>query len=276
MIKRGVSGGVEWVRARARAPRGVVFVPPLVGGDAIQQIRMLRPLRRFGLDLYSFNYAGHGRSSGRFSLHAARENCLEVLDIAWHRSQRLGVPLYGVASCFATIPLLQVTEMRAEPMQKVVLINAIPRWRLRIICANFLRYWRLSGRWFGDLDGLPQAIRTYINELLPDVVHQPQAFGVLARHRVQWTRLMYELLSHATLATNTLKQTPVMCIYGRKDRLLQQMGFQNWGHYEGLIQSISPHTRFLPLDAGHFLNCPKVRRDLIKAVARFFGCHQGR
>lgn len=276
MIKRGISGGVEWLRACASAPRGVVFVPPLVGGDAIQQIRMLRPLLRSGLDLHSFNYAGHGASRGRFSLHAARKNCLEILDIARDRSQQLGVPLFGIASCFATIPLLQAVAMRAEPMQKVVLINAIPRWRLRIICANFLRYWRLSGRWLDRLEGLPQAIRTYINELLPDVVHQPQAFGILARHRVQWTRLTCELLSHATLSTDTLKQTPVMCIYGRKDRLLQQMGFQNWGHYEGLIQSISPRTHFLPLDGGHFLTCPKIRGELINAVVQFFGGHQGR
>ena len=270
MIKRGVNGGVEWVHARAGGARGVVFVPPLVGGDAIQQIRMLRPLLRHGLELLSFNYAGHGQSRGRFSLQAALDNCLRVLDIALGRSQRLGVPLYGLASCFATIPLLEATAIRAEPIRKLVLINAIPRWRLRNVCTNFLHFWRQGGSWLSDLERLPLAIRGYINELLPDVVHNHQAFGVLARQRVQWPRLTCELITHATLSANALKQTPVMCIYGKKDRLLQQLGFSSWRNYECQIQSISPSTRFFPLDGGHFITCPKVRGALLKEVATFY------
>lgn len=251
-------------------------MPPLIGGDATQQVRMLRPLLRHGLELFSFNYAGHSRSKGRFSLQAALDNCLRILDLASAYSHRQGVPLFGLASCFATLPLLHASRVREEPLRKLVLINAIPRWRLLKIAANFLRYWRRSENWFSSIDHLPVAIRAYIHELLPGVHHRPQAFGLLVRQRVQWARVACELFSHTTLMAESLRQTPVMCVYGRKDRLLHQMGYHDWRQYEVMIQSISPRTQFLPLDGGHFLTCPKVRSSLISEVADFFVSNHGK
>lgn len=274
MVQRAIYNGTEWLHVRAKCARGVVFVPPLIGGDGLQQVRLLRRLSRFGFDLISFNYAGHGQSKGRFTLGASIRNCLTILDVALTYCRQTGMPLFGLASCYATLPLLHASCMRNEPMQKMVLINAIPRWSLRKICTSFLRHWRRSGSWADGLNQLPTAIRAFVDDLLPGVVHRPQAFGVLVKQRVQWPRLIWELLSPAPLQPESLRHTPVMCIYGRKDRLLQQMGFHDWRKYELLIQSVSPHTRFLPLDAGHFLAHPHIRYRLTRAVADFFGCDQ--
>lgn len=263
------------MHARAGNTRGVVFVPPLIGGEAIQQIRLLRHLRRYGLDLISFSYAGHGRSKGSFSFQAAFQNCLRMLDLASDYSRQQGVPLFGLASCFAAIPLLQATYARSEPLQKLVLINAIPRWRLDKIGSHFLRYWRQSESWRLSFLELPMVMRAYRDDLLPGVTHRPQAFGVLARQRVQWLRLASELLSHAPLPPAAVSQTPVLCIYGRKDRILHQMGFYKWQCYESLIESICPRTRFFPLDGGHFLNSPDIRYRLTNAVVDFFNWTEG-
>ena len=104
-VERGSVQGVEWMRSSSRGSKGMVIAPPLIGGHALQQLRLLRPLVRRHLDLISFSYAGHGASAGAFSLQASIDNSIAALDLAVDFSRSRKVPLYGVASCFAAMPL---------------------------------------------------------------------------------------------------------------------------------------------------------------------------
>ena len=252
----------------------MVFVPPLIGGDATQQVRMFRQLLRQGMDLISFNYAGHGRTMGRFSLRAACLNCTCILDLALHHCQQTQMPLFGLAASYAAVPLLQAARIRCEPMHKLVLINPIPRWPLGKISAHFWQFWRQGEDWQYRSRYMLEALRAYRDDLLPGVSHRRHAFGVLARHRVKWLRLIWELLLQAPVPPAAVKQTPVMCIYGRKDRLLQQLGYCNWQQYEMLMRSLCPQTRFLPLNSGHFILRPDVRSHLLKNVLYFFNLQE--
>lgn len=270
-VEKGMLQGVEWMRACSRSPRGIVLVPPLIGGHALQQLRLLRPLVRHQFDLISFNYAGHGNSQGAFSLRASTDNSLRILDLALRISFKEKLPLYGLAACYAARPLVLAACQRGEPMAKMVLINAVPHWRLARILADFLRYWQQSDHWQPSLNGIQQALRAYQHDLLPGVIHRNQAFGILSRQRIQWLRLIREVLVQEVPLDLPLLRTPVLCIYGLRDRLLQQLGFSDWPVYQGYIRSICPQAQFCSLNSDHFLAGPGIRRQLVQVVVRFLG-----
>lgn len=268
-IITGVTRGLEWVYARAVQARGIVFIPPLIGGHALQHVRELRQLLHRQFSLFSFNYAGHGHSEGSFCLRTSLINTQQMLDLALDHGTRQQLPVFGVASCFAAIPLLRAASLRGEPMARIVLINAVPTWRLAKATGHFLSFWRRSDAWRPTWRGLVQAIRAYRDDLLPGIVHRRQAFGVLARDRVRWSRVLCELFSQPIVPKAAVSQTPVLCAYGQKDHLLRQIGFSEWSEYEAQIQSICRQVRFKPLNSDHFLADPPVRGQLLKEVVRF-------
>jgi hypothetical protein len=269
-VERGIEKGVEWFRSHGACARGVVIVPPLIGGHAIQQLRLLRPLVRRNLDLISFSYAGHGGSRGAFSLKAALDNSLTALDLAMSKSRQEGLPLFGLASCFAAIPLLHTVQQRNEPLTKMVLINALPHLPWEEMVFDFFRYWRKSHQWRPSLQGLKTALQTYRDDLLPNVRHRHQAFGILPRHRVRWSRMIKDMFAFRQLNAKPIRSTPVLCIYGQHDRMLQHIGFSDWAGYEALIEQICPGARFWRINSDHFLTESKIRRRLIETVIRFF------
>lgn len=269
-VERGSVQGVEWMRSRSRTPRGLVLAPPLIGGHALQQLRLLRPLVRRHLDLLSFSYAGHGASTGAFSIQASIDNSLAALDLATDFSRSQRVPLYGVASCFAAMPMLRTLQQRSESLKKLVLINALPHLRWEKFVFDFLCYWRQHGRWRMTLKGLKAALWAYRDDLLPHVKHGRQAFGILSRQRVNWASIIKDLLTSRQLNGRTLIETPVLAIYGRHDRLLQQVGFSDWSGYEAIIKRICPKVDFCQINGDHFFTGVKLRKRLINTVVNFF------
>jgi pimeloyl-ACP methyl ester carboxylesterase len=271
-VEGGLVHGVEWLRTRGRGAEGLVIVPPLIGGHAIQQLRQLRPLVRRNLDLISFNYAGHGESRGDFSLKAALDNSLTALDLALFNSRREGRPLFGLASCFAAVPLLHAVRKRHEPLAGMVLINALPHLRWEKLVYDFCRYWRSSPARRPTFQGVKTALRTYRDDLLPNVRHRRHAFGILSRQRIQWGRVVQDLFTLRHVNSKPLRSTPVLCVYSRQDRLLRQVGFDDWTGYEATIARICPRIQFWRTDGDHFVSGPEVRLRLIETVIRFFHC----
>ncbi len=257
------------MRIYGPTPRGLVIAPPLIGGHALQQLRILRPLVRRNFDLLSFSYSGHGDSEGTFSIQASMVNSEIALDLAMSQSQKEGLPLYGIASCFSAIPMLHSVHQRGEPMAKIVLINAMPNLHWEKMVFHFLRYWRRNRQGGLSFSSLGAAVRAYRDELLPNVSHAPQGFGILSRHRIQWSQMLQDLIAYRQWSTKPIALTPVLCVYGRQDRLLPQIGVADWDGYEAMIERICPRTRFLRIDGDHFLTGMDIRRGIIKAVSGF-------
>ncbi len=268
-VERGSVNGVEWMHSRSRMPRGLVVAPPLIGGHALQQLRLLRPLVRRHLDPLSFSYAGHGASQGVFSVQASIENCLSAIDLATTMCRTQKIPLYGVASCFAAMPMLHALSQRGEPLKRLVLINALPHLPWEKMVFDFYRFWRLHRQWRLTPRGLKEALKAYRRELLPHVTHSRQAFGILSRQRVHWSRIFSDLFAYRRCQVQPLHATPVLCVYGRKDLLLQQIGFSDWDGYEMLMKQICPRAEFQRIDGDHFLAGAEVRGRLIETVVTF-------
>jgi pimeloyl-ACP methyl ester carboxylesterase len=275
-VERGSVEGVEWMRSRSRLPKGLVIAPPLIGGHALQQLRMLRPLVRRRLDLLSFSYAGHGASEGDFSLRATIDNSLAALDLATTVGRFHRIPLFGAASCFAAVPMLHAIHQRGEPLEKLVLINALPHLRYEKMAYEFYRYWRRHRRWGFTKSGLKAALRAYRDELLPRVNHGHKAFGILSRQRIHWPSVFRDMVAYRKLSAHPLRATQVLCIYGRHDRLLPHAGFSDWSGYEAHIRRICPGAVFRRMTGDHFFTGPKIRRKVIEAVSQFFCRDYGR
>jgi pimeloyl-ACP methyl ester carboxylesterase len=248
----------------------LVIAPPLIGGHALQQLRLLRPLVRRHYDLLSFSYSGHGESKGTFSIQASMDNSEIALNLALAQSRQEKLPLFGIASCFSAIPLLQAVHQQGEPTAKMVLINALPNLHWEKMVYPFYRYWRKSTQAHLTLSGLKTALQTYRDELLPNISHVPLGFGILSRHRIQWSQMFRDLIAFRNSEIKPLKSTPVLCAYGRQDRLLKQIGFPDWEGYEAMIERICPGTRFLRIEGDHFLTGMDIRQRLIEAVNGFF------
>ena len=96
---------LETVRIRVKAPRGLLFAPPLIGGDAAQQVRHFRRLTAMGYDFVTFSYPGHGRSTGRFSHAAAVRDTKVLLRRVAKESREDGLPMAGIGCCYGAIQI---------------------------------------------------------------------------------------------------------------------------------------------------------------------------
>jgi hypothetical protein len=135
---------------------------------------------------------------------------------------------------------------------------------------QFFRYWRRSRQWRPTLNGLKTALQAYRDDLLPHVAHGRQAFGILPRQRVHWSRTIRDVFIFRQLQTAPIRSTPVLCVYGKQDRLLQHIGFSDWAGYEVMIERICPGAQFRRIDSDHFFTGSAARRRLIEAVVQFF------
>jgi len=261
---------LEWARVRNGSPQGFVFVPPLIGGNVSQQVIAFRWLVRQGYDLFSFNYSGHGGSSGKFSLGASIGDTLHMLDHALHLGRKEGLPFFGIASCYSAIPLLHATHRLEEPMKKLVLINAIPRLGPKAVITSFFSHYVKSLPVEGGFLGFSAAVGLYADSLFPGVVKGKDFFGVLERSRARLLKMISEFFTLNPLEGVRLATTPVLCIHARKDSILEIYGGSAKTTYQDDIRRVCPKACFKPVDGDHFLSPTPAKGEAMKSIASFF------
>ncbi len=262
---------IEWHRFRSISPRAILFVPPLIGGNYVQQIRHFRRLIRRGYDLISFNYAGHGRSVRKFSLEATLGDTRTALERAADASRREGLPLYGIGACYPAIPLLFWAGRSEGVLEKIVLINAVMGLSPRAIVKSFLDY-------YGDLRGsrnrlprLAEAFRRYADFVFPGVAKDRHRFGALQRRRTRLLKTLVDALFLDPLRHVRLPETPVLSLYSTEDRVLRIAGDFFGEDYESQVRRVCPRVRFRRLAGDHFLSHPDARGTALADVLAFLG-----
>lgn len=265
----GKRNSLEWVRVRNTSPRGLIFVPPLIGGSLSQQVSSFRSLIRREYDLFSFNYSGHGSSSGKFSLGATMRDTLHMLSHACRLCKQEQLPLLGIASCYSAIPILYAAHRLAEPLKVLVLINAIPNLNPRAVMQSFLTYYlRIFPAQKSLLRGMA-AVRHYVDSLFPGIVKGKDYFGALERRRTRLFRTLSEFFTLNPLDGVRLNGTPVLCLYARKDTVLQIYDTGVRLSYENHIRRVCPRTLFHSLDGDHFLSPPLARGEALRQIVSF-------
>ena len=266
----GRKKSLEWGRVRNFSPVGIVFVPPLIGGKLSQQVFSFRWLIRRGYDFVSFNFFGHGSSSDKFSLKASIQNTLHMLLHVCRLSRKEGLPLYGIASCYSAIPILYAAHNLEEPFKRLVLINAIPELCLQSVVNSFFSYYRKKFSPHKSLKKAIEAARYYMDFLFPGIVKNENYFGVLERRRTSLFRIVSELFTWNPLHDVCLDNTPVLCLYARKDRILKIFDDGFKVNYENHIKQLCPQAVFHYLDGDHYLSVPAARNEALKSIISFF------
>ena len=261
---------LEWGRVRNSSPMGIIFVPPLIGGKLSQQIIFFRYLIRRKYDFVSFNFSGHGGSSDKFSLKSTIQDTLHMLLHVCRLSQKESLPLYGIASCYSAIPILYAAHSLGEPFKRLVLINAISKLCFKSVINSFFSYYREKFSPHKSLRKTIEAVSYYIDFLFPGIEKNENYFGVLERRRTSLFRIVSELFTWEPLHGVCLDKTPVLCLYARKDRILEifDTGFKK--NYENDIKRLCPQVTFHSLDVDHYFSLPMARNEALKSIISFF------
>lgn len=269
-LKIGRKKRIEWCRVRNAFPQGFVFVPPLIGGKLSQQIVSFRWLIRRRYDFVSFNFSGHGGSSDKFSLKSTIQDTLHMLLHVCRLSQKESLPLYGIASCYSAIPILHAAHSLGEPFKRLVLINAIPKLCPGSVINSFFAYYREKFSSHKSPGKAIVAARYYMDFLFPGIVKNENYFGVLERKRASLFRILSELVAWNPLHDVCLDKTPVLCLYARKDRILEifDTGFKL--NYKNNIKQLCPQVTFHSFNGDHYFSLPVVRNKALKSIVSFF------
>ena len=261
---------LEWGRiVNLHFSRGLFFIPPLIGGHFLQQLKTYRKLSREHYDLMTYNYSGHGRSSDKFSLQASLRDTLHMLQHTQKTCLREGAPLTGIASCYAAIPLLYAAHQAREPMRRLILINAIPYFNMKAVFSALKLYSRFNLAHGLRLQALRGAIDNTLNVLFPRVIRDLNRFGSLERRRVNIFRILWESLSLNPLRGVQLKNTPVLCLYGRQDLVINMYLKNGDRGYRQSIRNLCPKVKFQVIDGDHFLSDRESRSGVLHAVLDF-------
>jgi hypothetical protein len=259
---------IEWAMLKSRDSRGLVFVPPLIGGSFAQQLSLFRWLSRMNLDIVSFNYSGHGKSTDKFSLKTSIDNTLIMTSEAEKICRNKKLPLYGIAGCYSAIPLLFSAHMLSEPFSRIVLINPLTELKPFAVIKSFLAYYRKLDLRHTMKKNITEAFKKYTEFLFPDIIKDKESFGVLKKERTHVWDVLFEFFLFTPLKETILPKTPVLCVYAKKDRVLNIYKEQN-AEYEGNIRKVCPLSSFKVIDGNHFFQPVSARRDAQKTISIF-------
>ena len=266
---RGRRDWIEWASVRNTSPCGLIFLPPLIGGNVSHGIGMFRWLIRKGYDLISLNYSGHGNSSGRFCVGATLRDTVHMLARAQRLASTRRLPLFGIAPCYSAIPLLYSAYRLKEPLQGIVLINAVLRLNPAAVARSFWTHYR---KMFPAQIGIKKcltAVADYTDTLFPDIRKGRDRFGVLERKRVRLFATLTDFLALDPLQWVTLHKTDVLCLYARQDRILKMYDEGAGTDYKNDVSRICLRTLFRSLEGDHFLS-HQITRDRVTMYIKNF------
>lgn len=269
-IASGNGRRIEWVKVGPSNPKGVVFVPPLIGGDASQQVRIFRGLVRNELQLVTFSYAGHAGSSGIFSLKEAFRDTGLMLHLAGDLAARSGASLMGLAACFSAMPLIHAAASMGEPLHRLAFINPIAEISTAAVAVSFAAHYGHVNRDSGTIVGPGRALSSYLDVLFPGIERGRGRFGILDAGKTRLFRILSELLLHDPLAGLKIARTPVLCLYAREDRILNIFHRGERDRYESNWRSLCPQTIFRSVPGGHYMASAETRRSVFDSIRKFF------
>ncbi len=270
-LETGRISGLEWAQVRCARPRGLLFIPPLIGGEFSQQVSLFRRLVRRGYDLISFNYSGHGNSSGRFSPGAALRDTQTMLRHVRRIGTRQHLPIVGIGSCYSTIPLVHAADNLREPMRAIVLINPIIRLCPVTVARSFFSYYRHLCGIRGKLRKVSDALENYLEFLFPGILKGREYFGGLARKRTRLVKTVMDVILSDPLETVKIPNTPVLCLYSREDRIIDIFISGKRSEYESGILNVCPKTVFHVIEGDDFFSRPDTRGEALQRITAFLG-----
>jgi hypothetical protein len=259
-----------------RPPRGeirrLLYIVPLAGSGASQQILRFRTFTREGSALLSFEYRGHGKSTGTFSIEKSLEDAETALLWARDHASKENLPLHVVSTCYSAIPMLACFRNGRNIFGLRSLSGVAGLFDLD----NIIRIEGFLERFFRDArdgtmspvdfigrvragiidpdgDLFRDAVKNYLKGLFPELHITREAFEELLYSRVDIVAAMEQISQMRPLAGVRIPENiPGLFFYGLRDTLMGLGTPEGRARYEARVRSIVPHANIRAVDIDHF------------------------
>ncbi len=273
-------------------PLRLVYVVPLIGSGASQQLLLFKNMVKRGSALLSFEYRGHGASSGTFAMEKSLEDSRTVLCWAQHYASERGIPLHALSTCYGNIPMLAWFNGRAARLRVRTLNSVSGLFDLNHIIKveDFLvRYQRslggvpLDAGRFSELveqgaipvegQGYREALRQFLQAIFPELRVSREAFEALVFDRVDMRDTIVQFSRMRPLQGVAVPpDLPCLYFYGVRDELMGLDTPLGRLAYENRIGGLVPHAETRPMDIDHFGRGPDHGR-VIEELCDFLERH---
>jgi hypothetical protein len=270
--RHGESLSAVLMRPQRGKIKRLLYIAPLAGSGASQQILRFRTLTREGSALLSFEYQGHGKSTGTFSIEKSLEDAETVLLWARDYASKENLPLHVISTCYSTIPMLACFRNGRNILGLRSLSGVAGLFDLDTIIRieGFLdRYFRdarggimkpadFIGRVRMGIIGLDgdlfrDAVKNYLKGLFPELNITREAFEELQYSRVDIVEAMEQISQMRPLAGVRIPgNIPGLFFYGLRDTLMGHDTPEGRVLYEARVRSIVPHATIRAVDIDHF------------------------
>lgn len=193
-----------------------------------------------------------------------------MLSCACRLTDKEQLSLFAIGPCYSAVPLLYAVYHLGEPVKRLVLVNAIPRLGPQAVMSSFIAYYRKFFPAQRGLPGLSAAARHYADALFPGITKGKDHFGALKRRRARLLKTISEFVTLRPLQGVCLTRTPVLCLYARKDRVLQIYDGGIDANYQSDIRRTCPLALFRSLDGDHFMSLPIAKGEAERSITSFF------
>jgi len=244
--------------------KGIVLIPPLIGGSFILFGRQFSYLVKQGYRVVSFNYRGHDLSEGVFSLE---ESCDDVLDIARQlKNERPDLPLAAVGTCSGSMPIFHILNIDPDLLDQLVFVNAIYHLQQTASPLEAIRMY-VRRRGLRPPSSLGDAANVVFEDIFPGIDKGPDHFGILSYDRVAMGTISREYLIPRHPNTHFDSPTPTMCLYGLGDEMLKLDCPEHEAAYRDAFSERFSNIEFASFHADHFMT--GIKEEVAMAIDAF-------
>lgn len=270
-------------------PDRVVFIPPLIGANAELQTATFRSLANNGSEIFSFEYRGHRRSSGNFSLENSIEDTGSALKWINQYSENRNLPLHVVTMCYGTIPLLLSLQKSEDglnirsvngvsslfSLDYILKVEALLPFILNEVVNKKVEHDRLAGMVkSGEVDvtttGFVRSVSDYLKGIFPDLDIGEDHFAELKYGRTDIRGVISQFLTGFSIDAKVPKSISCNFFYGARDSILGLTSREKKDKYVLDARRIAPHAQLHEVDIDHF-GKGQGRQAVLESLCDIFG-----
>ncbi len=253
-------------------PERLIFVVPLVGSRASQQIINFRSFVRRHSALLSFEYRGHGLSSGTFNMEKSREDTIVMLQWAIDYARGHGIPLHAMSTCYSTLSLLSCFREGAgdHGITTIGAISGLVDTRRILSYQGFAGFYEMhtdqppldAGEFFQSLEegvidhgsaSFRQALCMYMRDLFPELRITHDSFEELQYSRVDHIATLRQFHTFDPLkGIRVPEEVPCLFYYGVNDDLMELTTPEGRARYTSQIKALVPQAEIRWGNFDHF------------------------
>jgi len=249
--------------------KGIMLFPPLIGGSFILFGRQFSYLVKQGYRVVSFNYRGHDKSGGRFTLETSFD---DTMDLARRlKQERPDLPLVAVGTCSGSMPIFHILNKEPDLLDRLVFVNAIYHLQQTATPMEAVKYY-IAERGYSWPASVGELASVVLDRVFPEIDKGPHHFGIMPYDRVAIGRVSREYLFHRKPNTSFVCDKPTLCMYGLGDEMLELDDPEKELLYQGQFRRRFPNISFDSFKADHFMT--GIKEDVAKSIYRFVSTPQ--